>query len=136
MNKKKNINLEVKNMTEMYCEVCKRNVLTKRKDFSLLTAFLLSFTGIGLVIYILYYFDQKRNRCIHCDTICQPKKLITVDINSENQLENNPEPASEFKPLIPKFTLEKSNQSFCSSCGVKFDDRPMNYCTLCGVAVD
>ncbi len=124
-------------MTEMFCENCKTNVPTKRKPFSFLLAFLLSFTGIGLVIYILYYIDQKRDRCIHCETLCQPKKFITTEINSDKQLEDKTEQASEFKPLIPKFAYEKSNPKFCSSCGVEFDNRlNINYCTLCGVQVE
>ncbi|MFX1258271.1 MAG: hypothetical protein ACFFAN_10450 [Promethearchaeota archaeon] len=104
-----------------YCPNCKRNVATKRKNFKFLLAFILAFTGIGLIIYILYYVDQKSNRCVHCETICQPFQI--VDQSNQNQ---------ELEQFIPG-KIENEKIKFCSDCGAELKQREtIKYCSLCG----
>ena len=93
-------------MSMMYCPSCEKNTLTKREDFSFLLAFLLAFTGLGLVIYILYHIDKKKDHCIHCETKCLPKHLNNNHNTSNSQLQDdNATNSLEFKPI----ELEKTN---------------------------
>jgi hypothetical protein len=120
-------------MLMMYCPNCKKNVLTERDDFSFLLAFLLAFTGLGLVIYILYHLDKKKDRCIHCKIKCLPKQLNENNIETDNVLENKTQNSLEYKPI----ELEKVKIKFCHNCGVELGDREdINYCALCGSNVD
>ena len=120
-------------MFMMYCPSCEKNVVTKQGDFSLLLAFLLSFTGLGLVIYILYYLDKKKDLCIHCETKCQTKKLNENQTESKIQLQNDTPYSLEYKPI----ELEKIKINFCHNCGVELGEREnINYCALCGSDVN
>ena len=111
-----------------YCPNCKQNVTTKREQFRYLLAFLLAFTGIGLIIYILYYFDLKPNHCIHCNSVCQAPK-------SENQLEQKVEQKEEIEYQIAKQTHE-AQLKFCPNCGVEVGERgEIKYCALCGSSI-
>ena len=121
-------------MAMMYCPNCEKITLTKREDFSFLLAFLLAFTGLGLVIYILYYIDKKKDRCIYCETKCIPKQLNDRKNTLNSQLQNNSAISSlEYKPI----ELEKVKINFCHNCGVEIGEREgMKYCALCGSSVD
>lgn len=121
-------------MSMMYCPNCEMNTLTKRGDFSYLLAFLLAFTGLGLVIYILYYIDKKKEYCIHCETKCLPKKMNDHQTTSNSQLiDNNNSNFLEYKPI----ELEKTKINFCHNCGVEIGDREeVKYCALCGSGVE
>ena len=121
-------------MSIMYCPNCEKNTLTKREDFSYLLAFLLAFTGLGLVIYILYYIDKKKDRCIHCETQCIPTRLNDHRNTSNSQLQDsNDNNLLEFKPI----ELEKTKINFCHNCGVDIGEREgIKYCALCGSGVD
>lgn len=117
----------------MYCPNCEKNTLTKREDFSFLLAFLLAFTGLGLVIYILYHIDKKKDRCIHCETKCIPKKLNENQTESKYQLQKNTPDSLEYKPI----ELEKVKINFCHNCGVELGEREdIKYCALCGSNVN
>ena len=120
-------------MSTMYCPSCRDEVFTKREDFSYLLAFLLAFTGIGLIIYILYYIDKKKDRCVTCDMMCLPRKSIENQIDSEEQEKKNSTPKSpEFKPI----ELEKS-KNFCHNCGEEAGEREgIKYCALCGISIE
>ncbi len=121
-------------MSIMYCPNCEKNTLTKRNDFSFLLAFLLAFTGIGLVIYILYHIDKKQDRCVYCGAKCQIRQMKDNQNNSNHQIENNT--ASnylEFKPI----EIEKTKINFCHNCGEDIGDREgIKYCALCGSGID
>lgn len=120
-------------MPTMYCPSCEKEVLTKRENFSYLLAFLLAFTGIGLIIYILYYIDKKKDRCIACDMMCLPIKSIKNQVDSEVQEEmNSTSKSQEFKPI----ELEKS-KNFCHNCGEEVGEREgIKYCALCGIGIE
>ena len=107
-----------------YCPNCNKNVTTKREQFRYLLAFLLAFTGIGLIIYLLYYIDRKPNHCIHCYTVCQAPK-------SEIQLEQKEETGYQIVKQKSEVQLK-----FCPNCGVEVGDRgEIKYCALCGSSV-
>ncbi len=94
-----------------YCPNCKKNVVKEKGSFSFLLAFILAFTGIGLVIYILYYIDQKPKYCEFCRTLCQPP-----------QLEN----------VTPKL-ITNEKVKFCYNCGTEIEYRDeAKICNFCG----
>lgn len=104
--------MEVVNLASLgYCPNCKKNVVKKKGSFSFLLAFILAFTGIGLVIYILYYVDQKPKYCEICHTRCQPP-----------QLEN----------VTPKL-ITNEKVKFCYNCGTEIEYRDeAEICNFCG----
>ena len=120
-------------MPTMYCPSCQEEMFTKRENFSYLLAFLLAFTGIGLIIYILYYIDKKKDRCVSCDMMCLPRKSIDNQVDSEDQEQmNNTSKSPEFKPI----ELEKS-KNFCHNCGEEVGEREgIKYCALCGLNIE
>lgn len=117
----------------MYCPNCQKNVLTKREDFSFLLAFILAFTGIGLVIYILYYIDKKPNRCVHCEALCELKLAHHQQETPQKRLEDNSNAQLEYNPLENK--IQKTR--FCHNCGTEIADREgIKYCALCGSTIE
>ncbi|MHA1255219.1 MAG: hypothetical protein ACTSQD_08065 [Promethearchaeota archaeon] len=120
-------------MSIMYCPNCQTDTFTKREDFRYLLAFLLAFTGIGLIIYILYYIDKKKDRCVTCDMMCLPRKSIENQVDSEEPEQINDNSKSlEFKPI----ELEKS-KNFCHNCGEEAGEREgIKYCALCGISIE
>ena len=104
-------------MTRMsYCPNCKRNVIINRGKFSYLLAFLLALTGIGLIIYILYYIDRKPNHCVHCGTVCQVPKL-------ENQIEQEEH---------QKGSIVTKKIYYCPYCGERLEREYAKFCYKCG----
>ena len=101
-------------MSIMYCPNCQTDTFTKREDFRYLLAFLLAFTGIGLIIYILYYIDKKKDRCVTCDMMCLPRKSIENQVDSEEPEQTNDNSKS----------LEAGERE-----GIK-------YCALCGISIE
>ena len=118
----KNSKLEVINLASLgYCPICKKNVVKEKGSFSFLLAFILAFTGIGLVIYILYYIDQKPKYCEFCHTLCQPP-----------QLENKSQLPKELENVTPKLITDEKVQ-FCYNCGTEIEYRhEAEICNFCG----
>jgi len=118
----------------MYCEKCQTNVLTKREDLDVgIIILLFIFTaGLGVLIYLVVYYDKKPNRCIHCNSICKPmliehhndKKLVTL------------EPKSEKTHNYVSIKTINETSKFCYNCGTELDDRERKYCPFCGVNVE
>jgi len=103
-----------------YCPNCKKNVEKKKGSFSFLLAFLLALTGIGLIIYILYYLDRKPKYCKLCDTKCEK---LQVEVKSQQIKEQ------EFSQT--KITDEKVQ--FCHNCGTQIEFREdAQFCNYCG----
>ena len=99
-----------------YCPNCKKNVKKKKVSFSFLKAFFLAFTGIGLIIYILYYLDQKPKYCKICDTKCEP-----LQFEDKSQ-----------QPIDPKLITDEKVQ-FCHNCGTQIEFREdAQFCNYCG----
>ena len=117
----------------MYCPNCKTNTITERDNFSFLLAFLLAFTGLGLVIYILYYIDKKKDRCVHCGVKCLPKLPDNIQTTSIYPLQNESNQLLQFKPNEPT----KSKVYFCHNCGTDLGDREdIKFCALCGSNIE
>ncbi|MEJ2251116.1 MAG: zinc-ribbon domain-containing protein [Candidatus Lokiarchaeota archaeon] len=133
-----------------YCPHCKQNVLLTREDIDVcLAIILLIFTaGIGLIIYIAIYYSKPENRCVHCNTIVEPKynfpnrqtqaRMTYQDHDNpyvyqekvESKSNSNYMPLEATKAYSDKqrycelcgAKIESENQKFCSNCGNKFDD--------------
>jgi len=125
-------------MSMLYCPRCENNVLTTREDIDIcLAIILLIFTaGIGLIVYLIYYYAQEENRCIHCRSICLPQKtdqgskLITP---VSNPYHHNQE--TQQVQLIQVNSGEGEGSKYCSNCGVKLNRLDMNYCPFCGTNI-
>ncbi|MHA2087365.1 MAG: hypothetical protein ACW972_03750, partial [Promethearchaeota archaeon] len=74
-------------MSSMYCPQCKMNVLTKKEDFRVgLAIILIIFTGgLGLLIYAAIYLDKEKNRCVHCNSVCN-YQLVSAQSNTNYQV--------------------------------------------------
>ena len=104
-----------------YCPNCKKEVEMKKESFSFLLAFLLAFTGIGLVIYILYWIDLKKQVCVLCETKCELP-----------QLEDESQSPKELENKAPKSITEEKVQ-FCHNCGTQIELREeAEFCNYCG----
>ncbi|TFG20247.1 MAG: hypothetical protein EU529_15210 [Promethearchaeota archaeon] len=104
-----------------YCPNCKKNVDKEKGSFSFLLAFILAFTGIGLVIYILYYIDQKPEYCEFCHALCEPP-----------QLENKSQQPKELENMTPKL-ITNEKVRFCYNCGTEIEYRDeAKICDFCG----
>jgi hypothetical protein len=118
----------------MYCEKCQTNVLTKREDLDIgIIIILFIFTaGLGVLIYLVVYYDKNSNRCIHCNSICKPVLL-------ENQINKIVEPIKEpLSDMELNITENRNNKEskFCYNCGTKLDERERKFCSFCGVSVE
>ena len=103
-----------------YCPNCKKNVEKKKGSFSFLLAFFLALTGIGLIIYILYYLDRKPKYCKICDTKCEK---LQVEVKSQQP--------KELEVSQTKITDEKVQ--FCHNCGTQIEFREdAQFCNYCG----
>ncbi|MBD3255282.1 MAG: hypothetical protein GF383_09330 [Candidatus Lokiarchaeota archaeon] len=122
-------------MSKMYCPNCQQNVLTRRENFSFLLAFLLAFTGIGLVIYILYYVDKRPDRCLHCYTKCEVKKKLEDKTSKTIPKEQLPAPREEQQNMLPSLE-ENLEATFCPSCGVSINGREGIFCAYCGNVIE
>ena len=111
-----------------YCPHCQQNVLMAREEMNVaLAILLLCCTGIGFVIYLIFYYSKSENKCIHCGSYCQatlPNKSSQTVLQLQNQTQSNTENAKilgkqlKFCPLCGN-KLEEGNQNFCPNCGSK-----------------
>ena len=117
-----------------YCPNCKKEVATKREDLNLaLVIVLVIFTGgIGLILYLIIWNEEPRNRCKICGSICHAH-IITEYSNSSNQHSNAlPSQYQELQMIENK--VEKVN--FCPMCGASLDDRiKLKFCAYCGSSI-
>ena len=121
-------------MSTMYCEKCHTNVLTKREDLDIgIIIILFIFTaGLGVLIYLVVYYDKKLNRCIHCNSICKPLLL-------EDQSNKIIEPSKEtfnYREINSTSDRDNNESKFCYNCGTKLDERERKFCPFCGVSVE
>lgn len=112
----------------------------KRKEIDVCLAIVLLFTGIGIIIYLIYYFMQEEVRCVHCNSICKPLDYKSQD---PQQLEYQ-EPVHEYSPpqnSNMSNTMQHHEQEvevvgntpkFCPFCGSKLDNRDQKFCANCG----
>lgn len=122
-------------MSLMYCPKCKMNVETKKEDFRVGLAIILAiFTGgLGLLIYVAIYLDKAKNRCIHCNIVCNTQ-LVTNQSNY--QLISNSNQVTSQKGFVQTQLVERSLK-YCFSCGVELDQREdAKFCRFCGTNIN
>ena len=121
----------------MYCPQCQKNVETKKEDFRIgLAILLIIFTGgFGLLIYVAVYLDKAKNRCIHCNNVCQ------TQIINDPPMPNYQVISSSGQSLKQQTILElqpvEGKAKFCYNCGVELNQsEEAKFCALCGSNVE
>ena len=119
----------------MYCQRCESNVLVAREDIDIcLALILLIFTaGFGLIIYLIYYYSQDENRCVHCHNIClqhQTGQEISLTSPATNPYRHNRE--TQQVQLLQTVGDEDKHVKFCNNCGVKLNRQGISFCPYCG----
>lgn len=123
-------------MSLMYCPKCKINVETKKRDFKIgLAIILIIFTGgLGLLIYVAVYLDKVKNRCVHCNSVCNIK-LVNNQFNSNYQLIGNSNQMTSQKTVVQTQLID-GQVRYCFSCGVELDQREdAKFCRFCGTNI-
>ena len=109
-----------------YCPHCQQNVLMAREEMNVaLAILLLCCTGIGFVIYLIFYYRKPENKCIHCGSNCQstlPNNSSQTVQQLQNQIQSNTEIANTLGNQL----------KFCPLCGNKLDEGSQNFCANCG----
>ena len=122
-------------MSMMYCPRCEQNVLTVREDIDICLVLILAiFTaGIGLLIYLVYYYSQDENRCIHCHSICKIQRTgqeISLTTPVANPYRHS-EQAQQVQ-LVQVVNDKDEGLKYCSNCGVKLNRQGISFCPFCG----
>ena len=123
-------------MSLLYCPKCKLDVETKREDFRVgLAIILVIFTGgLGLLIYAAIYLDKAKNRCIHCNSVCNTR-LVNNQSYSNYQLINSSNQILSQKAVV-QTQLIAETVKYCFSCGVELDQREdAKFCRFCGTNI-
>ncbi len=113
-----------------WCPRCQQNVLLKREDIdTCLAIILLIFTaGIGLLIYLAWYYSRPEQNCVHCGY-----KITALQTPSPYTYHTQPQiqQPSYSAPLNTSEEITGSRPNFCSLCGEKLDPG-ISYCPNCG----
>jgi ribosomal protein S27E len=111
----------------------------KRKEIDVCLAIVLLFTGIGLIIYLIYYFSQKEVRCVHCNSICEPLgyQASTRQLEYQEQTQaqypsSSPQPSYNENYNNPESEIMGSAPKYCPFCGSQLDNREQKFCANCG----
>ncbi len=121
-----------------FCPRCNQNVLLTRQDIdTCLAIVLLIFTaGIGLIIYLIWYYSKEENTCVHCKTkitVSQPQSQFAYQSQSQN-LQRGSYSAPAPAPVGVTEEITGDMPSFCSLCGEKLE-AGVKYCPNCGSKV-
>ncbi|TFG04002.1 MAG: hypothetical protein EU542_00390 [Promethearchaeota archaeon] len=122
-------------MNTMYCEKCQTNVLTKREDLDVgIIILLFIFTaGLGVLIYLVVYYDKKANRCIHCNSVC---KTMLLEYQKGNQLTSIDKNGEKNQNYVSVNKIEEKETKFCYNCGTELDERERKFCPFCGINIE
>jgi hypothetical protein len=120
-----------------YCPICKQNVLLVREALNWpLMIILLIFTGgIGLIIYLIIYYNKPESRCIHCHTQISLKSYKSVQSSTYVQAENQKPQISDVNSDIKVNANEISKLKYCSYCGETLLNELAKFCAHCGSKV-
>lgn len=115
-----------------FCPSCNTQVLLKREDIDIcLAVILLIFTvGIGLILYLVYYYNKQEDRCNICGikiTSSQSPGLYGYDNQPRNQYAS----ISKITQPPEEFLEELDIPRFCPLCGEKIV-HGIFYCPKCG----
>jgi len=111
-------------------------VLLAREDINLLLAIiLLCFTaGIGLIIYLMIYYSQSENRCIHCGSIVSSQSPGDIPQIKSSQLQTTEvEYNQEYQNQVV-VSQEPEKQKYCQFCGEQLEE-DAQFCQGCGAKV-
>jgi hypothetical protein len=117
-----------------YCPNCKQNVLLVREDINWpLAIILLIFTaGIGLIIYLIIYYNQAEDHCIHCHSHI----LIGTTQYASSPTLTESRPQNSYQINNTKIQQsEKIQQQYCPYCGEQLRDNSAQFCANCGAKV-
>ncbi|MFX1477970.1 MAG: LITAF-like zinc ribbon domain-containing protein [Promethearchaeota archaeon] len=121
----------------MYCPQCQKNVETKKEDFRIgLAILLIVFTGgFGLLIYVAIYLDKAKNRCIHCNSLCQTQIVKNSPLPNYQVISASSQPQKQQTILELQPAREKAK--YCFNCGVELNQsEEAKFCALCGSNVE
>jgi hypothetical protein len=113
------------------------NVLTKKEDFRVgLAIILIIFTGgLGLLIYAAIYLDKEKNRCVHCNSVCN-YQLVSAQSNTNYQVISSSNQVSSQKGVVQTTQLIEGEAKYCFSCGVELDhSSDAKFCGFCGTKI-
>jgi hypothetical protein len=114
-----------------YCYHCKQQVLLKREDIDICLVLILAiFTaGIGLIVYLAYYYKKEEVHCVHCGATCSQ----TFD-PSESQIapQVSNQPQARLFQEQEAVKEEKADINFCPFCGENFNQAGVKFCPNCG----
>jgi len=119
-----------------YCPICKQNVLLVREALNWpLMIILLIFGGIGLIIYLIIYYNKPESRCIHCHTQISLKSELSAQSSKLVQTENQKTYNSDINSDIKVKADETLNRKYCSYCGEPQLNELAKFCPHCGTKV-
>jgi len=126
----------------MYCPRCETNVLAAREDIDICLALILAiFTaGVGLIIYLVYYYAQDENRCVHCHSMCLPHQT-GQEISLTSPVTNPYRQIQETQQVQQVQQLQVVNNdnggiNFCNNCGSKISRQNTSFCPFCGTNIE
>ncbi len=113
-----------------FCPRCNQEVLLTREDIDVcLAIILLIFTaGIGLIIYLVWYYSKEENTCVHCGskiTTLKPSSPYTYQFQPQTQQQ------SYITPVDVSGETKVSGVNFCALCGEKLEFG-IKFCPNCG----
>jgi len=117
-----------------YCPNCKQNVLLVREDINWPLAIILLFftAGIGLIIYLIIYYNQAEDHCVHCHTQIAVSGIPYTPSPTSNTLgSQNRTQDSNQNYQQP----EKTQIRYCPFCGEPLRDNKAQFCSNCGSKV-
>jgi len=119
-----------------YCPICKQNVLLVREALNWpLMIILLIFGGIGLIIYLVIYYNKPESRCIHCHTQISLESDKSVQSSTYVQVVNQKTLHSDTSSDVKVKADETSNLKNCRYCGEPLLNELAKFCPHCGSRV-
>jgi len=116
-----------------YCPRCQQITLLRRQDIdTCLAIILLIFTaGIGLIIYLIWYYSKEENTCVHCGT------KVTA-YQTSFQYTQQPQPqlqSTQYSTPTDANVQSRGDQAkFCSLCGERLEIG-VKFCPNCGAQI-
>ena len=120
-----------------YCPICKQNVLLVREalNWPLMIILLIFTAGIGLIIFLIIYYNKPESRCIHCHTQISLKSDINVQSSTYVQDEHQKTHLSDSNSEVKVKADETLNRKYCSYCGEPQLNELAKFCPHCGTRV-
>ena len=120
-----------------YCSNCNQSVLLVREALNWpLIIILLIFTGgIGLIIYLIIYYNKPESRCIHCHTQISLKSELSAQSSKLVQTDNQKTYNSDINSDIKVKANGTSKLKYCSYCGEPQLNELAKFCPHCGTRV-